>query len=231
MKKKFIGLSVISALLCSSVVAAEDVTQSVGLSAGTIGVELEYSRIVQPEYDLAVRVSMGGMSWDGDYDDTDAHYDTNVDLFNIGATLEYHPMSNGFYLAAGAFYHNNDFSMEATPIGGKYEFNGHLYDASSAGSVTGEVYGLNKMVPYVGIGYDTSLFSSGNWFFTFKAGAWYQDSPKVDLMSHGCDPDELGTFVCEELRTDLDQEEQEINNDIESYKWWPVVHVGVSYRF
>jgi len=229
--KKFIKLSVISALLCSSVAVAEDATQSVGLSAGTIGAELEYSRIIQPEYNLAVRVSIGGLSWDGDYDDTDAHYDTNVDLFNVGATLEYHPMSNGFYLAAGAFYHNDDFSMEATPTGGEYEFNGHTYDASLAGTVTGDVYGLNNFAPYIGIGYDASLFGSDNWFFTFKAGAWYQDSPKVDLVSHDCALDTFRAGTCDDLRYDLDQEEQDINDDIEDYKWWPVLHIGVSYRF
>jgi opacity protein-like surface antigen len=226
--KKFIKLSVVSILLCSSVAVAKDATQAVSLSAGTIGAELEYSRIVKPEYNLAVRVSLGGLSWDGDYDDTDTHYDTNVDLFNIGAIFEYHPMSNGFYLAAGAFYHNDDFSMKATPTGGKYEFNGTLYDASSAGTVTGDVYGLNKVAPYIGIGYDASLFGSGNWFFTLKAGAWYQGTPKVDLASHNCDNTQID---CDQLRYDLEQEEQDINDDIEDYKWWPVIHIGVSYRF
>jgi opacity protein-like surface antigen len=231
--KKFIKLSVISAMLCSSVAVAEDATQSVGLSAGTIGAELEYSRIIQPEYNLAVRVSIGGLSWDGDYDDTDTHYDTNVDLFNVGATLEYHPMSNGFYLAAGAFYHNDDFSMDATPSGGNYEFNGNEYLAALVGSVAGEVDGLNNFAPYIGIGYDASLFGSDNWFFTFKAGAWYQDSPRVNLTAHDCALDSVpGLPVgCDDLRYDLDQEEQDINDDIEDYKWWPVLHIGVSYRF
>ena len=229
--KKFIKLSVVSVLLCSSLAVAKDATQAVGFSAGTIGAELEYSRIIKPEYNLAVRVSLGGLSWDDDYDDTDAHYDTNVDLFNIGAIFEYHPMSNGFYLATGAFYHNDDFSMKATPTGGKYEFNNHEYLAKLAGTVTGDVYGLNKIAPYIGMGYDASLFDSGNWFFTFKAGAWYQGTPKVDLTSNGCALDTIKAGTCDQLRLDLKKEEQDINDDIKDYKWWPVIHIGVSYRF
>jgi hypothetical protein len=229
--KKFIKLSVATVILGGTSVMADDVIQSAGVSLGTIGAELEYSRIIQPEYNLALRVSIGGMSWDGDYDDTDTHYDTNVDLFNVGATLEYHPVSNGFYIAAGAYYHNDDFTMDATPSGGYYEFNGNEYPANEVGSVAGEVYGLNKFAPYIGIGYDASLFGSGNWFFTFKAGAWYQDSPKVNLTAHDCALDSFRAGTCDDLRYDLDQEEQDINDDIKDYKWWPVLHIGVSYRF
>jgi len=82
--KKIIRISVV-ALLFSNIAMAEGEAQSVGASVGTIGAELEYSRIIQPEYNLAVRVSVGGVHWSGDYDDTDAHYDTDVDLFNMGA--------------------------------------------------------------------------------------------------------------------------------------------------
>jgi hypothetical protein len=225
--KKIIRISVV-ALLFSNIAMAEGEAQSIGASVGTIGAELEYSRIIQPEYNLAVRVSVGGVHWSDDYDDTDVHYDTDVDLFNMGAILEYHPFASGFYIGAGAYYNNSDFSLTATPTGGTYEFNGVEYNAQDAGTVTGDVYGLNKFVPYIGIGYDTSLFSSGNLFFTFKAGAWYQDSPKVDLVSHNCNNNQIN---CDKLRYDLDQEEQDINDDIEDYKWWPVIQLGISYRF
>jgi hypothetical protein len=106
---------------------------AIGVSAGTIGVDLEYSYLVAPEYNLAVRVAAGGLSYNGTYDDTDVTYDTDDKLFNIGATLEYHPFANGFYIGGGVFYHDNEFEMTAKPTGGTYEFNGNTYDATLAG--------------------------------------------------------------------------------------------------
>jgi len=229
--QKFIKVSVLSAFLATCSMA--DDAQSVGVNLGSIGGDIEYTRMVMPEYNLALRLGLGGFSYSGDYDDTNTHYDTDLSQFNLGATLEYHPFSSGFYIGAGVYYQNPSYEMEATPSGGEYEFGDHTYPADLVGKVNGKVEGLNKAAPYLGIGYDASLFGSGILFFTFKAGAWYQDSPKVNLTAHDCILDQLpnSPLGCNDLRYDLDKEEQDINEDIKDYKWWPVVQVGISYRF
>jgi len=228
--KKILVSTVASLALFSSILNAEDV-QSVGLNLGTIGGDIEYTRMVMPEYNLALRVGIGGFSYSGDYDDTDTHYDTDLSQFNLGATLEYHPFASGFYIGAGIYYQNPSYEMEATPSGGEYEFGDGTYPADLVGKVNGKVEDLNKVVPYIGLGYDASLFDSGNLFFTFKAGAWYQDSPRVSLTAHDCALDTLRAGSCDDLRRDLDKEEQDINEDIKDYKWWPVLQIGISYRF
>ena len=228
-----LSIAAVTLLFSLSATAATETLQSVGVSGGSIGIDVEYSRMLVPEYSLTFRVAAGGLSYSGDYDDTDTHYETDVKLMNLGATLEYHPFNNGFYLGAGAFYHDNTFDMDATPSGGKYEFNGHTYPADLIGSVAGEVTNLNNFVPYIGAGYDASLFDSGNLFFTLKAGVWYQGTPKVDLTAHDCALDQIpgSPLGCNDLRYDLLHEEQDINNDIKNYKWWPILQLGISYRF
>ena len=228
--KKLLLSTIASLALVSSVANAEN-EQSLGINLGTIGGDVEYTRIVMPEYNLALRVGLGGFTYNGDYDDTDTHYDTDLSQFNAGATLEYHPFASGFYIGAGIYYQNPNYEMEATPSGGEYEFGDGTYPADLVGKVNGKVEDLNKVVPYVGLGYDASLFDSGNLFFTFKAGAWYQDSPRVSLTAHDCALDTLRTGTCNDLRQDLDQEEDDINEDIQDYKWWPVIQIGLSYRF
>jgi hypothetical protein len=226
--KKLIISSLLSIGVLSTVANAQD-PYSVGASVGTTGFEAEYSRMIMPEYKLAVRVTTGGFSYSDTYSDTDVDYDTDLSQFNLGAILEYHPMGNGFYIGAGAYLQNDDYTLEAKAVGGTYEFNGHEYDVTDLGSVTGEVENLNSFVPYIGIGYDASLFHDGQWFFTLKAGAWYQGTPKVNLTAHDCN---LGSAkACQVLQDDLDYEEEQINNDIKDYKWWPVIQIGVSYRF
>ena len=233
--KKLLLSSIASLALFSSVLNATE-AQSIGLTAGTTGVELEYSRMINSDYNLAIRIMGGGLTYSGTYDDTDANYDTDVDLLNFGATLEYHPFGNGFYLGVGAFYNGNSFDMVATPkADGTYEFGGNEYSVADVGTVDGEVVDLNNLAPYLGIGYDASLFDDGSWFFNFKAGAWYQDSPKVELRSSNCTPNaellRAGVNTCDNLREDLQKEENDINEDIKDYKWWPVLHIGVTYRF
>jgi hypothetical protein len=228
--KKLLLSSIAAIALISGFANAED-KQSVGVNLGSIGAEVDYTRMIMPEYNLALRVGLGGFSYSGDYDDTDTHYDTDLSQFNLGATLEYHPFASGFYIGAGIYYQNPNYEMEATPSGGEYEFNGNTYPAELVGSVNGTVEDINKVVPYIGIGYDASLFDSGNLFFTFKAGAWYQDSPTVSLTAHDCALDDIRAGSCDQLRYDLDQEEDDINEDIKDYQWWPVVQIGISYRF
>jgi hypothetical protein len=219
-------------VLCSEFIVAND-PQSIGVSVGTIGADIEYSKLISQKHNLALRLFAGGLSYDDSYDDTDTHYDTNIQLMNLGVTLEYHPLQNGFYVGVGTIFQNNKYTLEAKPKDNKYDFNGNQYLANMVGSVHGETYGLNDLVPYLGVGYDASLFDSGKWFFTFKAGAWYQDSPKLKLTAHDCLLDSIpgSPIGCNDLRYDLDKEEADINEDLETYKWWPVVQFGMSYKF
>jgi hypothetical protein len=232
-KMKQLSLIAASVILGFSTLSYAQEAQSVGISVGSIGADIEYSRLIAPEYNLALRLTAGGMSYSGDYDDTDTHYDTDLSLFNAGATLEYHPFKSGFYLGIGAYYQNDDYTMDATPSGGVFEFNGNTYPAALVGSVAGDVADLNNLVPYLGIGYDASLFNNGKLFFTFKAGAWYQGTATVNLTAHDCALDSVpgSPLGCDDLRYDLRQEEKDINEDIQDYKWWPVVQFGLSYRF
>ena len=207
---------------------------SVGASVGTIGMDAEYTHMISKQYGLAFRLMGGGFSYSGTYEDTDTTYDTDITLKNLGAVLEYHPFKSGWYVGAGLFYNGNDFKMNAKPNGGIFTFNGVDYPASLVGSVDGKVENLNTAVPYFGVGYDDSLFDSDRFFFTLKAGAWYQGTPTVSLTAKDCALDSSpipGTPSCNDLRYDLRQEENDINNDIKDYKWWPVLQIGLMYRF
>ncbi len=209
---------------------------AVGMSIGTLGIDAEYTQMLSEEYGLAFRIMGGGFSYNGTYDDTDATYDTDVRLLNLGAVLEYHPFKNGFYVGSGLFYNGNKFELNAKPAAGAtYTFNGTTYNANLVGDVTGKVENLNKAVPYIGVGYDDSLFDSGNLFFTLKAGAWYQGSPEVSLTSNNCQlgsvPAVPGAPTCSDLQRDLNAEAASINNDIKDYSWWPVLQIGFIYKF
>lgn len=206
---------------------------SFGASVGTLGINAEYTHLLSQKYGLTLRIMGGGFSYSGTYKNTDIIYDTNIDLRNLGAVLEYHPFHSGLYMGGGLFYNSNDFTMHAKPTARKYSFDGTDYDETLVGTVDGKVQNLNTAVPYVGIGYDDSLFDNSALFLTLKAGVWYQGSPKVSLTAEDCALDTVpgGLLSCNDLRGDLQQEERDINNDIKNYKWWPVLQIGFVYKF
>ncbi|WP_200762266.1 hypothetical protein [Nitrosophilus alvini] len=227
MRKKLISIALIAAT-ANLAVAEEWLTKdtSVGIQAGTMGVVLDYQKKVGEK--ISVKLSAGGFKYDYSTTVDNVDYDVDLRLLGVGLTLDYHPFSGGFYLSGGGYYNGNKFKFDATPSAGTYTFNGNTYNASDIGYVNGES-DLNKFAPYIGIGYDSSLFKEGNIFFTAKAGAMYQGKPKVNLTAV-CGPG-LTSAECAQLQYDVSVEESRLNDDIEDYRWWPVLSVGLAYRF
>ena len=81
------------------------------------------------------------------------------------------------------------------------------------------------IAPYLGLGWDTSFGKNKGFGFLFELGAIYQGSPKVDLSADGpisSNP----TFQIE-----LAKEESNLQSDFDEFKVYPVIAIGLSYRF
>jgi len=203
---------------------------SLGIQAGTIGIGLDYSKKLKALGNKTIlKIAASGFSYNYNYDDTDVSYDTDLKLANIGLLLDYHPFSNGFYLSAGAYYNGNGIDFKATPTDGTYEINDNTYNATDIGYLKGET-NFNKFAPFIGVGYDNSIFGNGSLFFSSKLGAIYQGSPNIDLVGV-CGSAIKGTAQCDELQNDIEIEQQTLNDDADSFKWWPVISVGLTYKF
>ena len=109
--------------------------------------------------------------------------------------------------------------------------NGTVYQASDVGDLSGEVK-FKSTVPYLGIGWGNVAGKNGNFHFVADIGVELQGSPDVKL--HGSctaafaasNPSE-----CAQLNSDVAQEEKDLNDQVSDYKWWPVLNIGVAYRF
>ncbi len=85
---------------------------------------------------------------------------------------------------------------------------------------------FDRVAPDVGIGYDAYLNPRRTWSLNARAGVMFAGSADVTLRSAdgllSSDP-----LLMQELRNEV----QEIEDDIEDYKYYPVVSVGVTRRF
>ena len=136
-------------------------------------------------------------------------------------------MDNGFRMTGGLVYNGNkvDVDMKAKS-GVEYVVNGTRYTAAQAGSINGSVE-FKKIAPYLGIGWGNAVANKG-WGFSADLGVMFQGSPRTGLTNSGC---QATAAICTRLASDLAVEKTKLNDEINSFKTYPVLRVGASYRF
>jgi hypothetical protein len=228
MKKQVIILGVAAALSAAPTMAQKG---AVGAKVGTLGLGIEYSMPIKNRYKdkLSARVGFNSYSIDRDLDESGVKYDADFTLRSFAAIADYHPTGNGFRLSGGAIYNATDLDVTAKPSSGSYTFNDVTYNAADIGSATGSI-DFKGLKPYVGIGYSSGpLRKSTGLSFTAELGAMYLGSPDTSL-SVVCGAT-LDATQCSKLQSDVAAERVQLEKELDDFKWYPVVSVGLEYKF
>lgn len=226
MKKIVLGLSA-SILLCNVLYGDEAAFSqyAIALKGGSLGGGIELTTNLTKS--INTRLSITGFTYDSDETDTDISYEADLKILNVALLADYYISNNSqFRFTAGAMYNRNQFDMTGTPNNaGTYEINGRVYTVAEVGSVDASI-DFNKVAPYIGIGWGNAVQTAG-WNFTADIGVMFQGTANVDLS--------VNTTLTGALKTELDtnvaQEQKELENDLSDFKSYPVVSLGVSYRF
>lgn len=225
MKKTLHTLAVLGALAATASAHA----QTVGFSAdlGTTGLGLHLIVPVMKDT-LNARVGFNTFSYSYDEDTEDASYDAKLKLRTFNALLDLYPTSTQFRLTGGLVYNGNKIRANAKPTAaGTYTFNGTPYMAAQAGEVDGTI-DFKKIVPYVGVGWGNAVAKDKGLGFTADLGVMFQGAPDVDLASRNCT---AGAVLCDQLATDLAAESAELRDKAKDFRYYPVVRVGLTYKF
>ena len=160
----------------------------------------------------------------------DITYDGDLDLFSAGLSVTARPfyensVAGGFKLVAGVFAVDNTVNLRATAednlsaveveIG---EFTG-LLDGDDA--VNAEV-GFDSIAPYVGLGWDWFLGQEDQVKLSLDVGVLFVGDPDVNVSVEGA------LAVSED---DIQAEEDSIREELEDVSIYPVVKLGLVYRF
>ena len=191
--------------------------------AGSTGVGADLTIRVAP----SLNVRLGGQAFSRSETRTeqDIEYDADLKLVSGQLLLDLHPGGRGFRFSAGAIVNGNEVTAVSTEDA-VYRINGVPYPVGLVGTLEGRVE-TNDVAPYLGIGWGNAVAPGGPWRFAIDAGAFYQGKPKVTLTAHPIIP----ILLPERFEEDLEAERQEIEDDLDSYRFYPVLSVGVSYRF
>ncbi|HSW02213.1 MAG TPA: hypothetical protein VLI39_18765 [Sedimentisphaerales bacterium] len=194
---------------------------AIGAKAGTLGIGGELTTSLLPDVHLRGGVQWFGFDFEAEFDDID--YDVDIDLLNPMLVLDWYPFSGSFRVSAGVVFNNSDITLDAT-LSEPIEIGGSTYDPADVGSLRGES-DFDDIAPYIGIGFGNPLSSDGRWGFMTEAGVAFIGSPNVKLRA-------TGPFANDPaLPADLAQEEEEIEDDMDAIRIYPVLSMALYYRF
>ncbi len=193
----------------------------VGLTvkAGTLGAGLEATVGVN-DY-LGFRFGVNGMSFGPRVLTDEGTINTDMEWFSYGALVDFHPFGGGFRLSGGGLINKNKFKMTAD-LDEPVDLNGVEYWLES---LDGEVT-FEEMAPYAGIGYGNAVGADGRWHFACDFGVLFQGTPELSATAQASDP-ALQDVVDRALEAEL----EDLQEDMDPFQWYPVISVGVSYRF
>ncbi len=241
--RKLVVIAAAAAWLCSapSLLAAslgvpfgKGATQ-VGLHGGTLGVGMnagyDFSK------DIAIRGLVNYLSMDFDEKRAGNRYSGDLDMRSVGLVLDWHPFWGAFRVSGGAFL--NGDQIKASTQGVTLGIGGGTYDADLSFRME-----FDRTAPYLGIGWTTGRERSGL-SISADVGALFRGSTRVSAsgQAQGCgftvsrdgsadvDCEGVPGVVAEELGDDLEQEHRELRGALDSLKIYPVISLGLSYRF
>lgn len=214
----------VAALACAAATGAVAQTSpvAVGVNLGTTGIGLEAQFSVSDS--LVVRSSADGLSFNRDETYSDIDYDGKLRSRTAGLFADWHPGGSAFLLSAGAYVGERKVRLDAQPSG-PVEIGGATFTPAQVGRIEGQAK-MSDVQPFVGVGFDNTFTGDGAWGFRALAGVAFSKSPEVTLRATG------GTFSNDPVfLARLRQEEQDLQDDADDFKYYPVVQIGVTRRF
>ncbi len=211
--------AIIPCLLLAATGAEADDNFWLGAKAGTLGLGVEATW--RPSRYLDLRGGINSFSYDFDSTEAGIDYDAELDLSSFYATANLRVPLSPFRVSAGIMSNGNEIALASRPTS-TFEIGGTTYTAADVGQLSGGV-DFDDIAPYLGIGFDFRLMNTLG--LSLDLGALYQGSPQASLLASGPIALDPG------FQADLAQELDDLQDDLDSYKLYPVLSLGLSFNF
>lgn len=190
-----------------------------GVRGGTIGLGGELAWAAAEWCTL--RLAAHGGRFDHEERIRDVRYGVDLAFANAGVLADVHAPDAAFRVTLGLFHSADEWSGRARPER-PTRIGGLTFSPEQIGTIRAET-GTPSTAAYAGIGFGNP-FMGGRWTITLDLGVWwFVARPDVRLTADGT---AAGFWLFEEA---LKEEERSIADWLP--RWWPVVMLGVSYRF
>ena len=194
---------------------------SFGVKISTLGGGLETEMSFSDSFGGRIGVNYLTSDYTATIDNIEYNFELN--LMSASALLDWYPFKGSFRISGGVLYNDNYLDADAKSAN-TYEVGGTLYTNTEVGNLKGKI-DFNDITPYFGIGWHIPLGKGKRFGFLADLGVVYQGTPQADLTADGSKANDA-TF-----RNRLEDEEEELQSKLDGYEYYPVIGIGLSYRF
>lgn len=219
--KKHILLGAILSAFPIAALADSGASVDIDLHASTIGHGIGFA--IPLSENVAGRVSLSKLNYSFTTTQDQLNYDASFKLGSVAALADWHVFGGFTHLTAGIIFNNNDFTMQATPVGSSFTIDGATYNTTQVSSLNATVT-FNKVAPYIGFGWSGRASKTG-WSFKSDIGVMFIGTPKSELSITGSLANDAT------VRSHVANAQSKLDQDLESIKLYPVISLGIGYAF
>lgn len=218
---RYLFAAALAAAFVASPAAAQSGGLGVGVTGGTLGIGPEIN-FRSDNFGIRGSATFLGISRDVESDGIE--YNGDLKLRSFGGSLDFYPGGGGFRVSGGVRVGKNRVELFAQPgATTTVEVGDATYTGAQIGTLSGEVR-PNRVAPTLTIGYGGGR--NAGLYFGIDAGAMFQGAPKVrSLVATGPIASDAA------FQTQLANERREVEEDIDNFKIYPILQLGLGYRF
>jgi hypothetical protein len=215
-------LSAIMALGLASPALAGTGDIALGVKGGTLGIGGEITVGLLPG--LNCRTGYNAFNYDGNATKSNIGYDYKLKLGTLPLLVDWHPIPfSGFRLSTGVMINNNKIEATGRPQT-SYKIGDVTYTSTEVTSLTGKI-DFNNVAPYAGIGWGNAVGKHGPLTLSCDIGVLFQGTPNVSLAATG------SAASTPAFQAELSKEVADIRNTTDDIKFYPVISLGLAYKF
>ena len=209
----------------SSLAEDETVGLGIGVKAGTLGGGVVLC--VGLPGNTRIRGGFNYFTFSFDSTLSDINYDFDIEFSSFSALFDWHPFGSSFYLSGGAYFNNNTIGVEGSVDEGVLPLQVPYAAAlSNLVTISGDVE-FQPVAPYAGIGWRSNSGERG-WGVAFDLGVLFQGAPDVTNLKVNAPIDVNGVT---EVKTFLAEQEEEIEDELSFFQFYPVASLMLTYHF
>jgi len=204
---------------------------ALGAKASTLGGGVELTLGISPQ--VNARLGANAYTYSDRREVSQIEYDADAELRTGTLFLDWHPGGRGFRLTGGLVY--NDTQVEGrsiAPPSGTYDIGGVPVPVSLVGTLDATAE-FDPVVPYAGIGWGNAVAGNKKVGFFVDLGVVFSGEADVTLIPRIPADSPINTTpgARDVLDILLRREEQDLEDEVADYDLYPVVAIGLSYRF
>ena len=201
--------------------------ENIGLDVkvGTLGLGAELSTSLLPDTRLRGGFNYLSYSFDSTLSGLDYEFEPEFNSFSL--LFDYHPFSGSFFLSGGVYFNNNSVGVTGSApddlVPAAFRDFAFLTDEVS---VSGDVE-FRPVAPYAGLGWRSNSQESG-WGVALELGVLFQGPPEVNNLRINA-PIDVNQIT--EVQDFLAEQEQEIEDELSKFEFYPVAAAMLTYHF